>query len=177
MWTRRRILTLGGGGLATFAVPHLVRAAARVTEVIKMRGTARGERVWFAPQGLAVAMGTTLRFLNLDAGNSHTATAYHPGLFERPLRIPEGATPWDSGFLLPDETFEVTLEQPGVYDYYCLPHEMAGMVGRIVVGQPGDAGWQDASAEAGDLPEVALAAFLPVEEILAAGRIDTESPA
>ncbi|MGK8236557.1 plastocyanin/azurin family copper-binding protein [Roseovarius sp. MS2] len=27
-----------------------------------------------------------------------------------------------------DESFEVTLEVPGVHDYYCLPHEMAGMV-------------------------------------------------
>jgi hypothetical protein len=28
----------------------------------------------------------------------------------------------------------------GVYDYYCLPHEQAGMVGRIVVGQPSGPG-------------------------------------
>ena len=25
----------------------------------------------------------------------------------------------------------------GVYDYFCAPHEMAGMVGRIIVGRPG----------------------------------------
>jgi plastocyanin len=139
-----------------------------------MSGTARGEHVWFRPQGLAVAPGTTLRFLNRDAGNSHTATAYHPDIYGRPRRIPEGAEPWDSGFLLPDEDFEVTLEQPGVYDFYCLPHEMAGMVGRIVVGQPGDLGFEGASQEAGDLPEAALTAFPSVEEILAAGRIDGE---
>ena len=29
-----------------------------------------------------------------------------------------------------------TLIVPGVYDYYCMPHEAVGMVGRIVVGQP-----------------------------------------
>ncbi len=174
--TRRHMLALGGGGLATLAAPSLLRAASPAVEVIEMSGTARGEHVWFRPQGLAVAPGTTLRFVNLDPGNSHTATAYHPDLFERPLRIPEGAAPWDSGFLMPDETFEVALEQPGVYDYYCLPHEMAGMVGRIVVGRPGDPGWEEASEEGGDLPEAALAAFPSVEEILAAGRIDTETP-
>lgn len=139
-----------------------------------MSGTSRGEHVWFRPQGLAVSPGTTLRFVNRDPGNSHTATAYHPDLFDRPRRIPEGATPWDSGFLLPDETFEVTLEEPGVYDYYCLPHEMAGMVGRIVVGEPGDAGWEDEAADRGDLPEAALAAFPPIEDILAAGRVEVE---
>jgi plastocyanin len=175
MWTRRHVLTRGGGGLAALAAPRLVRAA--VTETIEMRGTARGERVWFAPQGLAVGRGTTLRFVNRDKGNSHTATAYHPDLFGRPLRLPPGAAPWDSGLLLPDERFEVTLDQPGVYDYYCQPHEMAGMVGRIVVGRPGDPGWEDASTDAGDLPEAALAAFPDVGAILASGHVAAEDPA
>lgn len=53
------------------------------------------------------------------------------------LRIPERAEPWDSGFLVnPGSHFEVTLTVPGVYDYFCAPHEAAGMVGRIVVGRP-----------------------------------------
>ena len=56
------------------------------------------------------------------------------------------------------------------------PHEMAGMVGRVVVGHPRDTGWEDLPSEGGDLPQAALAAFPPVEEILAAGRIDAESP-
>jgi hypothetical protein len=29
---------------------------------------------------------------------------------------------------------------PGVYDYFCAPHEAAGMVGRIVVGKPAGPG-------------------------------------
>ena len=32
---------------------------------------------------------------------------------------------------------EHTFTIPGVYDYLCMPHEAAGMVGRIVVGDPG----------------------------------------
>ena len=38
---------------------------------------------------------------------------------------------------MPGESFEVELTEPGVYDYFCIPHEHAGMVGRIVVGGPG----------------------------------------
>lgn len=172
MWTRRRIMALGGGSFAALAVPHLVRAG--TGRVVEMRGTSRGEHVWFAPRGLAVAPDTTLRWINSDRGNSHTATAYHPDLFGRSRRIPRGATPWDSKLLLPDESFEVTLERPGVYDYYCQPHEMAGMVGRIVVGRPADPGWEDASRKSGDLPDMALAAFPAVEDILAAGQVDAE---
>jgi plastocyanin len=36
----------------------------------------------------------------------------------------------------PGDHFEVTLTVAGVYDYFCMPHEAAGMVGRIVVGKP-----------------------------------------
>lgn len=115
-----------------------------------------------------------MHFVNRDPVNSHTATAYHPELFDRPARIPDGAAPWNSDFLLPDESFEVTLEVPGVYDYYCLPHEMAGMVGRIVVGRPSDLGWHGVAQDTDDLPEAALRAFPTVEAILDQSRIDPE---
>ena len=46
--------------------------------------------------------GQTVRWTNRDRGNSHTVTAYHPENFERPLRIPAGARPWNSDYLLPE---------------------------------------------------------------------------
>jgi hypothetical protein len=36
--------------------------------------------------------------------------------------------------------FDVTLTVEGVYDYFCLPHENDGMVGRIIVGKPSGPG-------------------------------------
>lgn len=167
---RRHFLILGGGSLVALAAPLQVRASP--VALIEMKGTRRGEHVWFTPQGLAVAPGTLLRFVNRDPGNSHTSTAYHPAIFDRQLRIPVGADPWDSGILLPDEAFEVTLTVPGVYDFYCQPHEHAGMVGRIVVGRPGvDAGWQDAAPPSDDLPEPARTGFPSVAAILAQGQV------
>ena len=68
---------------------------------------------------------------------------------------------------MPGQGIEVVLTEPGVYDYYCVPHEHAGMVGRIVVGEPGD--WS--GRPEGDLPEVALAALPPVETILRQGAV------
>ncbi|PVA08325.1 plastocyanin/azurin family copper-binding protein [Thalassorhabdomicrobium marinisediminis] len=169
---RRDVLKLGGGLLAALSLPAILRGApSDAVAVVEMAGTARGEHVWFRPHGLHVNPGTLVRFVNRDAGNSHTATAYHPDLYGRSLRIPDAATPWDSGFLLPDAQFEVMLTVPGVYDYYCLPHEMAGMVGRIVVGRPTDAGWQGPVESASDLPDAALNGFAPVDDILAQGAI------
>lgn len=168
----RRTLVTGGAALLWAAsAPHR-RATAAQPLMIEMKGSPRGEMVWFVPIGLAVSPGATICFVNRDAGNSHTATAYHPDILDRPRRIPARATPWDSGLLLPGEAFEVTFTVPGVYDLYCQPHEHAGMVARIVVGRPGqDPDWQDLTAGPGDLPEAALAAFPPVHAILEHGTV------
>ncbi|MAN77754.1 MAG: hypothetical protein CML24_11320 [Rhizobiales bacterium] len=160
---------MGGGALAALALGLPARAQTAVT--IAMKGTPRGESAWFEPNGIAVPMKTRIRFVNDDPGNSHTATAYHPDLFGRGRRIPSAAEPWDSGFLLPGESFEVVLSAPGVYDYYCIPHELHGMVGRIVVGTPENSGWGAEQAEVDDLPEAALAHLAPVEQIFDAGQI------
>jgi plastocyanin len=135
-------LTVAGFGLlptrrataSPFERPPSRRSAPNL-EIIEMRSDTLGSRVWFDPVGLYVEPGTTVRWLVLE--NVHTTAAYHPRNDRHPLRIPEGALPWDSGFLVDQgDRFEVTLTIPGVYDYYCAPHEAAGMVGRIVVGTP-----------------------------------------
>lgn len=165
--TRRALIGGGGGLAAVLACPAILRAAPAVE--IAMHGRDGGAAVWFDPVGLHVEPGTAIRWTNCDAGNSHTATAYHPSLSGRQQRIPAGAEPWDSGYLLPDEAFSVILGAPGVYDYYCLPHEMAGMVGRIVVGEPVT---EPAFAGSGEPPpDVALAAFPTVARILAEGAV------
>ncbi len=93
-----------------------------------------GARVWFDPIGIFVQPGTKIRWVVHH--NTHTVAAYHPDNDDHSLRIPAKAKPWNSGFLVqPGENLEVILHEPGVYDYYCMPHEDAGMVGRIVVGE------------------------------------------
>lgn len=166
---RRDILRAGGGIVALLAAATRPAGAAGVVD-IAMGGRSDGGHVWFDPLGLLVAPGQTVRWTNRDAGNAHTATAYHPAIGDRPPRIPAGARPWDSDYLLPGESFSVRLTVPGVYDYYCVPHEQAGMVGRIVVGDAG-ADRRAAETAAGDLPDAALRAFPPVAAILRHGIV------
>jgi len=171
MYTRRNFLMAGGLALAGLTAPRVVRAAEAVE--VQMRASARGEEVWFDPIGLWVPPGQTVRWvLHHDV---HTTTAYHPKNDQHSLRIPEGAEPWSSGFLVtPGAHFDVTFTVEGVYDYYCLPHEAAGMVGRIVVGRPsgpgalpfdyfkndpGAAGWKP-------VPEAARKTFPAVAQIM-----------
>jgi plastocyanin len=170
--TRRQAIWTGGLLLAGLAARPGKTAAGGPIE-IAMNGNEDGSHVWFDPIGIHVEPGAMLRWTNRDPGNSHTVTAYHPKISGRPRRMPRNAKPWDSDYLLPDETFSLTLTEEGVYDYYCIPHEHAGMVGRIVVGGPEAIDWEEAARDAGTepLPEIALKALPAVGDIVAKGRI------
>ncbi|KQU87756.1 hypothetical protein ASD12_30340 [Mesorhizobium sp. Root102] len=163
--TRREILGAGGGLAAALSLPSLAVWGGEMVE-IKMQGRDDGSHVWFDPIGILIKPGQTIRWSNLNPGNSHTTTAYNPTNFERPLRMPKAAKSWDSDYLLPNESFSVTFTEQGVYDYYCIPHEHAGMVGRIIVGEPEAHGWAEMIGANGDLPEEALKAFPTVEDIM-----------
>jgi plastocyanin len=166
--TRRAMTGLGGGMLASLALPRLPRAA-EVVE-ITMNGDPGGE-VWFDPVGIHVEPGSTISWLNRDPENRHTATAYHPRNLHRPRRMPRGVKPWNSGYLAPGQGFSVTLELPGVYDYFCIPHEEAGMVGRIVVGQPGPPDHDVHRERRAPLPPLARRGFPRVRQILEEGVV------
>jgi plastocyanin len=183
MQSRRDFLKAGGMVLAGFELlPGILVRLPSAAEVIEMRSDTAGSHVWFDPIGLYVEPGATVRWIVRE--NVHTTTAYHPRNDNHSLRIPERAVPWNSGYLVhPGDHFEVTLTLPGVYDYYCAPHEAAGMVGRIVVGKsprvsaqpfdywvgrPGTDHWRS-------VPEAARTAFPSVARIIAERRVHPSS--
>jgi plastocyanin len=165
--SRRALLRAGGLALAGPLISALAppaRAAGLVE--IRMVSGARDAHVAFDPIGILVEPGTTIRFV-LDS-EVHTATAYHPAN-DRPLRIPEDAEPWDSGYLTePGALFEVTLAAEGVYDFFCRPHEAAGMVGRIIVGRPAEPAM---AAPGEELPAAARQALPAIDEIMELGEV------
>lgn len=94
----------------------------------------------FDPATITIAAGDTVTFVNKSRA-SHSVTAYQD-------EIPEGAEYFSSGgfsseqeardsvseaILNPEATFEVTLDEPGTYRYFCIPHESQGMTGTIEV--------------------------------------------
>lgn len=87
----------------------------------------------FEPTGLSVEEGDVVRF-NL-ADPDHTVTAYHPD-FGRQRRVPAEVPPFSSPVLAEGAFWLYRFDQSGVYDVLCAPHEIFGMVGRIVVGDP-----------------------------------------
>lgn len=87
----------------------------------------------FSPQEATVKVGDTVTWDN-PSTVVHTATA-DPDKVADPdnVSLPEGAEPWDSGFVQPGESFSHTFTEPGTYEYVCIPHEGVGMAGTIVV--------------------------------------------
>jgi plastocyanin len=61
----------------------------------------------FQPGNLQLAAGSSVIFTNLDR-IAHTATAR------------DGS--WDTGLLGQGDSWEVVFSEPGVYEYYCIPH-------------------------------------------------------
>lgn len=161
---RGQLLWAGGGLLLLPAWLPSAHAHAASEIEIAMSGTVNGAEVWFRPRGLLIQPGQAVRWVNRDQGNVHTATAYHPD-HRKPLRIPHGAKPWDSDYLMPGQSFAMVFDVPGVYDYFCIPHEQAGMVARIVVGKADTAVRPYASTDP-ELPPAALANLVDVARIL-----------
>jgi alcohol dehydrogenase (cytochrome c) len=70
----------------------------------------------FGPQMVRVSAGTTITWTN-DGDIPHTATAQN------------GA--WDTGELAGGQSASITMDQPGTYNYSCIPHPW--MYGQVVV--------------------------------------------
>jgi plastocyanin len=82
--------------------------------------TVRMEDNFFDQANITVEPGTTVTWVH-SGNNPHTTTSYD-GL-------------WDSGMIEGGSggTFSFTFEEPGTYDYFCIPHEEMGMVGSVTV--------------------------------------------
>ncbi|PSQ16272.1 halocyanin [Halobacteriales archaeon QS_8_69_26] len=96
----------------------------------------------FLPEEYEVPVGTTVVWKNTSS-RAHTVTAYEQGIpddatffasggFESESAARDGWRDLDGG-IDPNETYEQTVEVPGTYQYFCIPHERGGMVGKLVV--------------------------------------------
>jgi plastocyanin len=88
----------------------------------------------FSPAVVWAEAGATVTFE--DVAGSHSVTAYHADN-DKPNRLPSGAAAFDSEVMSEGDSFEHTFSESGVYNYFCSPHEGLGMVGLVVVEEPG----------------------------------------
>lgn len=94
----------------------------------------------FSPATVTITAGATLRWKNTTE-IEHTVTAYEEKIPDEAVYFTSGG--FDSeqaarnkvteGLIAPGETYQHTFEQPGMYEYFCIPHESSGMIGTIHV--------------------------------------------
>ena len=87
----------------------------------------------FVPDTLTIKVGETVTWTTVGA-IPHTSTADATKAQDPAhVKLPEGAEPWDSGFVTQGQSWNRTFDVPGEYAYFCIPHESAGMLATLTV--------------------------------------------
>ncbi len=87
----------------------------------------------FQPETVTVTVGDVVEWRN-TSNLRHTVTADPAeAAYRGDVHLPEGAEPFNSGFIEPGDTWQHTFEVPGTYRYFCIPHEATGMIAEVVV--------------------------------------------
>ena len=119
--------------LAAIPVAVLLAAAGLVCNNISDEDLPPANHVWmqastFRPETLTVNPGTVVTWTNA-ADVNHTATSGVNG-------VPDSI--WDSGAVLPGDSFARRFRTSGTYPYYCQFHVGMGMKGCVVVRRTGE---------------------------------------
>lgn len=123
---------------------------------------------YFDPIGLHVQPGDTIQW-TIESG-SHNTVSYDE-------RIPESAETWNTE-IISDGSHELVAETEGTYDYYCMPHQTLGMIGRFVVGEPSGPA-EGSTPDHGDVPEssaIVEAGSISYEEFTSGDTTETATP-
>jgi plastocyanin len=133
---RRRVLATLGSALAAGGAGCAAAGTGGVDGDVGMTAVA------FKPATITVSAGEELVWYN-NSARAHSITAYEDGI---PAEADYFATggydseaaareAWDgmNGAITNGQRYAHTFEVPGTYNYFCIPHERAGMVGKVVV--------------------------------------------
>lgn len=94
----------------------------------------------FVPDTFEVAVGETVTWENVGSVE-HSITAYEDDISEDAAYIASGGfdsestarNAWPDGSIAGGETYEHIFDTAGEYQYFCIPHEGAGVKGMITV--------------------------------------------
>lgn len=143
--SRRELLRGGAGAVLIAGMAQSARAQDAQRHTVDMT-----DQLVFDPDSITIAPGDTIVWENV--GNiGHSVTAYEAAIpeeaeyfasggfdTEQTARSAYSAGNPESGDIGGGDSFEHTFDAEGDFEYFCVPHESAGMVGSVVV-TPGGA--------------------------------------
>jgi halocyanin-like protein len=98
----------------------------RGTEEVTVEVGAGSQGYAFAPAGIWIDTGTTVNFEWTGEGGAHNVVATEDATAD----LDSGGAEATTGV-----AYEYTFEEGGITNYYCNPHQSAGMLGAIAVGE------------------------------------------
>jgi plastocyanin len=133
----------GGGGGGTMAEPTETESGGSGEEWVQTSTVDMTDELVYEPERIEVEAGTTVTWETTGAVG-HTVTAYEDNIpdgaeyfasgdFDSEQAAIDGYNSGQEGNVPQGETYEHTFETTGTYEYYCIPHEMSGMVGYVRV--------------------------------------------
>jgi plastocyanin len=129
----------GGTHIAAGVSPPLVNGIPPQATVVRFLN---GDRLNLT--SVTIRVGTTLTWTNLSTNNPHTVTfpvagQPLPPLPGDPFTPPLGGSTYDgtqvtnSGVLFYGQSYSLTFTKAGIFTYFCLFHDNAGMIGTVIV--------------------------------------------
>jgi plastocyanin len=101
--------------------------------VTMARGTVGMSDMGFLPPTITVNTGERVVWKNSSQIIHNVVDDAAKALVLIDVKLPAGASPFDSGLLQPGQSFSRVFTAPGVYRYVCTLHERMGMKGVIIV--------------------------------------------
>jgi plastocyanin len=131
------VLLISACATAALTAPAVRGAANNAPAAVVVQMT---NSLAFEPELVTIRAGQAVKWVNSSYA-IHTATAIPDKAKDpRSVNLPKGAKPFGSGLVSPGGTFSHTFDVPGRYKYFCIPHEMAGMIGEVIVLPAGSEG-------------------------------------
>ncbi|MCB0064137.1 MAG: hypothetical protein KDE19_18570 [Caldilineaceae bacterium] len=131
--SRRRALSIVGRTVLGMSVLPWLAACTVTTQQRRFTVTINGTtQAWYNPATLTIPLYATVVWKNKDI-YPHTVTCDPAVADGVAARLPDGAAPWDSGYLYTGETWSHMFTTPGQYIYFSRRKTAPYLVGTILV--------------------------------------------
>jgi len=97
------------------------------------QGTVGMTDMGFVPPAITVNVGTKVVWKNSSQVIHNVVDDESKALSRLDVKLPSGASPFDSGLLQPGQSYARVFTEPGIYRYVCTLHEGSGMKGVVIV--------------------------------------------
>ena len=97
------------------------------------QGTVGMTDMGFVPPAITVNVGTKVVWKNSSQVIHNVVDDESKALSRIDVKLPSGASPFDSGLLQPGQSYARVFIEPGIYRYVCTLHEGSGMKGVVIV--------------------------------------------